>query len=69
MLYLALYRGTKYSRFPTWLDLWLKSRKELGLLMLLSATYHGIAYMLMYQAGSEHGGTYAVQTMLVSRVI
>ena len=29
-----IFRGTKYSRFPNWLDKWLKMRKQLGLLML-----------------------------------
>merc|ERR1711973_428185 len=33
-------RGTKYSRFPNWLDKWLKMRKQLGLLMLFSASVH-----------------------------
>ncbi|KAK4320683.1 hypothetical protein Pmani_008465 [Petrolisthes manimaculis] len=38
--YLQLYRGTKYSEFPHWLDRWLRSRKQLGLLMLLNAIIH-----------------------------
>lgn len=38
--YLQLFRGTKYSRFPSWLDQWLKMRKQLGLLMLFSACLH-----------------------------
>lgn len=38
--YLQLYRGTKYSEFPHWLDRWLKGRKQLGLLMLLNAILH-----------------------------
>ncbi|KAK7073823.1 hypothetical protein SK128_019208 [Halocaridina rubra] len=33
--YLQLYRGTKYSQFPNWLDKWMKCRKQLGLLALL----------------------------------
>ena len=40
--YIQLYRGTKYSRFPKVLDKWLKMRKQLGLLMLLSASLHVI---------------------------
>ena len=40
--YIQLYRGTKYSRFPSFLDKWLKMRKQLGLLMLLSASLHVI---------------------------
>ncbi|KAK3866206.1 hypothetical protein Pcinc_028248 [Petrolisthes cinctipes] len=38
--YLQLYRGTKYSEFPNWLDRWLRARKQLGLLMLLNAIMH-----------------------------
>ncbi|KAF2359017.1 Ferric reductase transmembrane component-like domain [Trinorchestia longiramus] len=40
--YLQLWRGTKYKRFPTWLDNWLRSRKQLGLLMLALASIHTI---------------------------
>ena len=38
--YIQLIRGTKYSRFPNFLDRWLKMRKYLGLLMLFSASMH-----------------------------
>ena len=38
--FLQLIRGTKYSRFPDWLDKWLRMRKQLGLLMLFSASLH-----------------------------
>ncbi|KAK7072151.1 Metalloreductase steap3 [Halocaridina rubra] len=38
--YIQLWRGTKYSRFPNWLDDWLKMRKQLGLLMLGLAAMH-----------------------------
>ena len=41
--YIQLYRGTKYSKFPKFLDRWLKMRKQLGLLMLLSASLHVIS--------------------------
>ena len=44
--YLQLARGTKYSDFPGWLDRWMKMRKYLGLLMLLSASVHGCLYCL-----------------------
>jgi len=46
--WLQIYRGTKYSRFPAWLDNWLKMRKQLGLLMLYAAAIHAclsVAYM------------------------
>lgn len=35
--------GTKYQKFPNWLDKWLKSRKQIGLLTFLFATFHAIA--------------------------
>merc|ERR1712241_109026 len=38
--WIQIVRGTKYSRFPNWLDKWLKMRKQLGLLMLFSASVH-----------------------------
>jgi len=38
--WIQIFRGTKYSRFPNWLDKWLKMRKQLGLLMLFSASVH-----------------------------
>jgi len=40
--YLQLMRGTKYSIFPNWLDKWLRMRKQLGLLMLFSASLHAL---------------------------
>ena len=46
--YLQLARGTKYSVFPGWLDAWLRLRKQLGLLMLLSASVHGCYYCLLF---------------------
>ncbi|CAB4028546.1 metalloreductase STEAP3-like [Paramuricea clavata] len=38
---LQLAYGTKYRRFPRWLDLWMKSRKQLGLIALILAGMHG----------------------------
>ena len=38
--FVQLYRGTKYSRFPSWLDNWMKSRKQLGLYALAFAGMH-----------------------------
>jgi len=49
--YLQLFKGTKYQRFPSWLDNWLKMRKQLGLLMLLSASIHACIYVLVF---TEH---------------
>ena len=44
--YIQLWRGTKYSRFPAWLDQWLKMRKQLGLIMLGLACMH-VSYLLI----------------------
>jgi metalloreductase STEAP3 len=38
---LQLAYGTKYRRFPCWLDLWMKARKQLGLIALTMAAMHG----------------------------
>ena len=38
--FLQLYRGTKYSMFPSWMDKWMKSRKQLGLYALAFAGMH-----------------------------
>jgi len=43
--WLQLGRGTKYSRFPRWLDSWMRMRKQLGLLMLFAASIHAILSM------------------------
>jgi len=46
--WLQIYRGIKYSRFPAWLDNWLRMRKQLGLLMMFSASIHAclsVAYL------------------------
>ncbi|XP_026768527.3 metalloreductase STEAP3 [Pangasianodon hypophthalmus] len=40
--WLQLRRGTKYQRFPCWLDAWLLRRKQLGLLSFLCAALHGV---------------------------
>ncbi|XP_007910246.1 metalloreductase STEAP4 [Callorhinchus milii] len=37
---LQLYRGTKYKRFPNWLDRWMLCRKQLGLVALAFAFLH-----------------------------
>ncbi|XP_030623459.1 metalloreductase STEAP1-like [Chanos chanos] len=44
---LQLHRGTKYSRFPAWLERWMSMRKQLGLLAFLLACLHAI-YSLSY---------------------
>ena len=44
-----LYRGTKYSQFPNWLDQWMRMRKRFGHLMLMSASVHACSYLLLFQ--------------------
>uniref|UniRef100_A0A8D3DM13 STEAP family member 4 n=1 Tax=Scophthalmus maximus TaxID=52904 RepID=A0A8D3DM13_SCOMX len=41
-----LYRGTKYKRFPDWLDRWMLCRKQLGLVALGLAFLH-VLYTLI----------------------
>ncbi|XP_039217523.1 metalloreductase STEAP4 isoform X1 [Crotalus tigris] len=43
---LQLYRGTKYRRFPDWLDKWMLCRKQLGLVALAYAFLH-VLYTLI----------------------
>uniref|UniRef100_A0A8C5I879 STEAP family member 3, metalloreductase n=1 Tax=Gouania willdenowi TaxID=441366 RepID=A0A8C5I879_GOUWI len=53
-----LWRGTKYQRFPAWLDVWLCRRKELGLLSFLCALLHtvySLCLALRRAAGSTLG--------------
>ncbi|MBN3307530.1 STEA3 Metalloreductase, partial [Amia calva] len=40
--FLQLRHGTKYRRFPGWLDRWLQQRKQIGLLSFLSAALHAV---------------------------
>ncbi|XP_023251187.1 metalloreductase STEAP3 isoform X1 [Seriola lalandi dorsalis] len=40
--FLQLWWGTKYNRFPDWLDRWLTRRKQLGLCSFLCAVLHAI---------------------------
>lgn len=39
---IQLYRGTKYRRFPDWLDKWMLCRKQLGLIALAFAALHAV---------------------------
>lgn len=39
---LQLRRGTKYQRFPDWLDHWLQHRKQIGLLSFFFAMLHAL---------------------------
>ncbi|XP_041822425.1 metalloreductase STEAP3-like isoform X1 [Chelmon rostratus] len=40
--FLQLWWGTKYSRFPNWLDGWLTRRKQFGLCSFLCAALHAV---------------------------
>ncbi|XP_067868851.1 metalloreductase STEAP4-like [Heterodontus francisci] len=44
--FLQLYRGTKYKRFPNWLDRWMLCRKQLGLVSFAYGFLH-IFYSLV----------------------
>ena len=48
---LQLTYGTKYRSFPRWLDLWMKSRKQLGLIALTMAAMHGCMSTLYWSPG------------------
>ena len=50
--FLQLYNGTKYKPFPNWLDQWMKSRKQLGLIALFFAGIH--ACMSVILLGGEY---------------
>lgn len=45
--FLQLYRGTKYRRFPDWLDRWMLCRKQLGLIALGYAFLHAIYTLII----------------------
>jgi len=55
--WLQIVRGTKYSRFPAWLDNWLKMRKQLGLLMFFAASVHA-CLSVAYLSPQYHGLVY-----------
>ncbi|NXN92996.1 STEA4 Metalloreductase, partial [Rhinopomastus cyanomelas] len=44
---LQLCRGTKYRRFPDWLDKWMLCRKQLGLVALAFASVHVLYTLVM----------------------
>lgn len=44
--FLQIYNGTKYQRFPDWLDRWMLCRKQLGLVALAFAFLH-VLYTLV----------------------
>ncbi|KAM9309663.1 metalloreductase STEAP4-like [Pholidichthys leucotaenia] len=44
--FFQLYRGTKYKRFPNWLDRWMLCRKQIGLVALALGVLH-VLYTLI----------------------
>ena len=44
---LQVYYGTKHRRFAGWLDVWLKCRKQLGLLAFAFSLLHGVISILL----------------------
>ncbi|XP_030014255.1 metalloreductase STEAP4-like [Sphaeramia orbicularis] len=60
--FIQLYRGTKYSRFPDWLDRWMLCRKQIGLIALGFALLHAIYTFIIPIR-------YAVRHKLISRVV
>ncbi|XP_078084297.1 metalloreductase STEAP3-like isoform X2 [Mustelus asterias] len=45
--------GTKYKRFPCWLDQWLQQRKQLGLLSFFCAALHAVYSLCLPMRRSE----------------
>jgi len=67
--YLQLYRGTKYSRFPGWLDRWLRMRKQLGLLMLAMAGTHGCISLGIYHPHHQYDWLFEAPKMIRTEVM
>merc|ERR1711971_208669 len=70
--WIQIFRGTKYSRFPNWLDKWLKMRKQLGLLMLFSASLHmclSVAMMSPTQYDLAYGGAVTLANVDIKKAV
>ncbi|XP_054864394.1 metalloreductase STEAP3 isoform X1 [Amphiprion ocellaris] len=52
--FLQLWWGTKYKRFPNWLDQWLTRRKQFGLCSFLCAVLHAIYSLCLPMRKSAH---------------
>ncbi|KAM9328573.1 metalloreductase STEAP3-like isoform 1-T2 [Pholidichthys leucotaenia] len=52
--FLQLWWGTKYSRFPNWLDQWLTRRKQFGLCSFLCAVLHAVYSLCLPLRKSDH---------------
>ncbi|KAK7886379.1 hypothetical protein WMY93_026000 [Mugilogobius chulae] len=60
--FIQLYRGTKYRRFPDWLDRWMLCRKQIGLVALGFAVLHAVLTFIIPIR-------YSVRHKLISRVV
>ncbi|XP_072317378.1 metalloreductase STEAP4-like [Eucyclogobius newberryi] len=60
--FIQLYRGTKYRRFPDWLDRWMMCRKQIGLVALGFAVLH-VIYTFIIPI------RYSVRHKLISSVV
>ncbi|XP_061771724.1 metalloreductase STEAP4-like [Nerophis ophidion] len=63
--FLQLYRGTKYRRFPDWLDRWMLCRKQLGLLALALAFLH-VLYTLIIPI--RYYVRYRISDLIVTKI-
>ncbi|XP_056375053.1 metalloreductase STEAP4-like [Hyla sarda] len=63
---IQLYRGTKYSRFPNWLDRWMLCRKQLGLVALSYAFLHAI-YTLVIPI--RYSARHRTETFIINQVM
>ncbi|XP_042099892.1 metalloreductase STEAP3 isoform X1 [Ovis aries] len=63
---LQLHRGTKYQRFPDWLDHWLQHRKQMGLLSFFCAALHAV-YSLCLPLRRSH--RYELVNLAIKQVL
>uniref|UniRef100_A0A8C6STS9 STEAP family member 4 n=1 Tax=Neogobius melanostomus TaxID=47308 RepID=A0A8C6STS9_9GOBI len=61
-----LYRGTKYRRFPDWLDRWMLCRKQMGLVALGFASLH-VLYTLIIPI--RYYVRYKISESVISKVL
>ncbi|KAF0308488.1 Metalloreductase STEAP3 [Amphibalanus amphitrite] len=66
--YIQLYRGTKYSRFPGWLDRWLRMRKQMGLLMLAMGAVHGCISLGIYHPHHQYDWLFGAPKIIRTEV-
>ncbi|RUS74254.1 hypothetical protein EGW08_017992 [Elysia chlorotica] len=59
---LQVYYGTKHRRFPQFLDTWLKSRKQLGLVSFILVALHAVMSVLI-MSSAYFGGWFHKRTL------